>query len=558
MDKSLLLRQRESGVSSPLALTRRIALERERHLQLSTEEEVDTVGAHLCEARRGDAAGPSTSLSDEDPQMDGVFTMDIERAEGRYLLAGGMEGSVIAYDTWAAAATQSRDERSHGAHNTIGSVYSGHASDSAGIRKISSVFCIQPRTRQREWRNARQDTGRNSRTRERATEVGRTEMTRMQRLNYREDLESLVRRHRQRDYNERRARQSRARTNATGDRILSGQVAPVASFGSRTGNFHTSCVNSVQWYPVDSGCFVTAGNEGRIIVWDSNTLAAAIDFHFEENRVYKSLMPKHPRSHCLIAAAMEDPGIRLCDMVSGSCVHTLIGNTKSVQTIAWSPRDEHVLVSGSADGSIRFFDIRRTGAYMILDQNNAKPTMLDEAASIALCNGGIRSDGSVASSGGRRGCSNARKRMRSDGQLTSSNSAKAHNGGITAVTFTTDGTQLMSAGADGRIRLWDSITGLNTMVNYSATPRLKEGNEIAITSDSSTAFIPGAWDIGVYDVRSGKELTPLRGHFDRVNTAIMHPTEQTLYSGGGDSQILVWCPARPDSLNPTVCCRIEA
>ena len=108
----------------------------------------------------------------------------------------------------------------------------------------------------------------------------------------------------------------------------------------------------------------------------------------------------------------------------------------------------------------------------------------------------------------------------------------------------------MSAGTDGRLRLWDAITGRNTMVNFSDTPRLKEGNEIALTPDSSTAFVPGAWDVGVYDVRSGRQLAPLRGHFDRVNTVIMHPSEQTLYSGGGDSQILVWSPARPFSLNP--------
>ena len=549
-----LLRGRECGTSGPRELTRRMASERARRLQLSTEEEVDTVGAHLCEARRGAAAAHGAASDEEElRQMDGVFAMDIERAEGRYLLAGGMEGSIIAYDTWSAGPAGAVEREFRGARGGLLPLGDG-AEAGAGVRRITSVFCIQPRARRRESANAaarEEDAGP---PRDRRAEAGRAEMTRLQRLNQQEDLASLVRRHRQRSYSERRARQGRARTNDVGDRILSGPVAPAAAFGGRGGGFHSSCVNSVQWYPVDSGCFVTAGNEGRIIVWDSNTLSPAVDFHFEEHRLYKSLMPRSPRGHCLIAAAMEDPGVRLCDMVSGSCVHTLIGNVGAVHTLAWSPRDEHVLASGAADGSVRFFDIRRTGAYMILDQHNAKPTRLDEAASIALCNGGVRSDVSAAPAAGARAAraagAGSRKRARDDGRLTLSNSARAHDGGITALAFTADGTQLMSAGTDGRLRLWDAITGRNTMVNFSDTPRLKEGNEIALTPDSSTAFVPGAWDVGVYDVRSGRQLAPLRGHFDRVNTVIMHPSEQTLYSGGGDSQILVWSPARPFSLNP--------
>jgi DNA excision repair protein ERCC-8 len=62
--------------------------------------------------------------------------------------------------------------------------------------------------------------------------------------------------------------------------------------------------------------------------------------------------------------------MRLCDMKSGAFSHTLIGHKADVWTLAWSPRSEYMLASGSVDQTIRVWDIRRAGCLMVLDQHN--------------------------------------------------------------------------------------------------------------------------------------------------------------------------------------------
>lgn len=68
-------------------------------------------------------------------------------------------------------------------------------------------------------------------------------------------------------------------------------------------------------------------------------------------------------SHCLVASksfyhfvawlielsfkgAADEPRIRLCDLKSGADTHSLGGHVGSILSVAWSPREEHVLYSG--------------------------------------------------------------------------------------------------------------------------------------------------------------------------------------------------------------------
>jgi len=45
-----------------------------------------------------------------------------------------------------------------------------------------------------------------------------------------------------------------------------------------------------------------------------------------------------------------------------------------------------------------------------------------------------------------------------------------------------------------------------------------------------------------FEIRSGKQVTNLRGHLDSVNCCTFHTSQQELYSGANDRQILVYAP----------------
>lgn len=43
-----------------------------------------------------------------------------------------------------------------------------------------------------------------------------------------------------------------------------------------------------------------------------------------------------------------------------------------VMTVEWSTSSEWVLVTGGCDGAIRFWDIRRAGCFLVLDQSQSQ------------------------------------------------------------------------------------------------------------------------------------------------------------------------------------------
>ena len=57
--------------------------------------------------------------------------------------------------------------------------------------------------------------------------------------------------------------------------------------------------------------------------------------------------------HCLVAVGTAGSAVRLIDPLSGAVTHSLAGHSAAVMALAWSPREQHTLVTGGADGAVR-------------------------------------------------------------------------------------------------------------------------------------------------------------------------------------------------------------
>jgi DNA excision repair protein ERCC-8 len=53
------------------------------------------------------------------------------------------------------------------------------------------------------------------------------------------------------------------------------QIEPLAVVHRRQGGGHMYGVTSVQWFPHDTGMFVSSGNDGVVKLWDTNELCVA-------------------------------------------------------------------------------------------------------------------------------------------------------------------------------------------------------------------------------------------------------------------------------------------
>ncbi|XP_015900490.1 WD repeat-containing protein ATCSA-1 isoform X2 [Ziziphus jujuba] len=312
---------------------------------------------------------------------------------------------------------------------------------------------------------------------------------------------------------------------------------------------HRYSISSAIWYPIDTGLFITGSYDHHINVWDTNTTQVVVNFKMP-GKVYRTAMSSLATSHMLIAAGTEDVQVRLCDIASGAFAHTLSGHR------------------GGCDGAIRFWDIRRAGCFLVLDQSlsqlGRRPPILERSATtkVSTTKSLLTSPSSLtkarasqkklANGSGMKQSSickfPAKGPMRQrlhPGMLSSQDRATAHYGAVTGLKVTEDGMYLLSAGSDSRLRLWDVASGCNTLVNFE-TVRLQSSKpiQLATTQSSDLIFVPCMTTVKAFDVWSGKTSLTFRGHYECVNCCWFNFQDQELYTGGNDRQILVWSPSQ--------------
>ncbi|XP_071118181.1 DNA excision repair protein ERCC-8-like [Haliotis cracherodii] len=266
---------------------------------------------------------------------------------------------------------------------------------------------------------------------------------------------------------------------------------------------HKHSIQTVQWYPLDTGIFTSSGTDKLLKVWDTNRLVPADTFEFS-TIVYSHHMSPIATKHNLLAVGCQGSTVKLVDLKAGSATHMLKGHKSCVMSVKWSTRDEFILATGSTDNRVLLWDVRAAkGHLMSLDQHNG------EAAS------------SVA------------------------NSTTAHGGRVNGLSFTHDGLFLVTFGTDNRLRLWNTYTGKNCMVNYGSIENDSKKNiQIGLSQGGcpDVIFVPNDGNIDILDLHKGGYINTLRGHYNVVNCCLFNTNSHELFSGGSDRNILVWVP----------------
>jgi WD40 repeat protein len=129
-----------------------------------------------------------------------------------------------------------------------------------------------------------------------------------------------------------------------------------------------------------------------------------------------------------------------------------------------------------------------------------------------------------------------------------------HAGTIRGISLTPDGMQLISAGDDKVIRVWDWQAGKTIRTIRGQVGPGGEGKiyTIALSPDGRWLAAAG-WmapglgvrnsevgDIRLFDFRTGELAGLLSGHSDAVNSLAFSPDGKRLLSGGGDRTAILW------------------
>lgn len=257
------------------------------------------------------------------------------------------------------------------------------------------------------------------------------------------------------------------------------------------GQGHSHGITHLAFYPFDAEAFLSSSYDKSLKLWSTHRAALTAEFDLNATIYSHSMSPI--ADHVLVACATQHSNVRLVDLKSGSAVQGLVAHGGPVLCTSWSPRHPHVLVSGHADGRVRLWDVRRAGGVIaLLDQEDPL--------------GFVHRFGHAAAAGvGWAGTWHFRA------------SAQAHDEAVNGLQWTDDGRYLLSAGLDGRVRVWDAATGSNTLASFGPllqNPHARTVSFFVSPSGLSThrdlIFWPNQHEILVLDLHGGDLVTRLR------------------------------------------------
>ncbi|KAJ0401958.1 hypothetical protein P43SY_002005 [Pythium insidiosum] len=359
---------------------------------------------------------------------------------------------------------------------------------------------------------------------------------------------------------------------------------------SRSASSAPRGISSVDWYPVDGGLVVTSGFDGLVKVWDADVFRVECEFAFPGTKVFGAKFSPVSTTHALIAAVTASHEVRLCDMATESAVHSLLGHRDEVWSLAWSRASEFQLCTGSRNGEIRVWDIRRSGAtacLLALNQDGvadvpgrrgaslttnarrpARPMSLQAAATPSPSPSAARAGSGRQQAERERDQQRLKRRRVADDEAARSASqrtrsdphqaaavslARAHSSAVNALAFTPDGRFLLSSGHDDKLRLWHAATGEHLFANYEATvsSKVARGVQLAVVQEGAAAsgtlvFHPNGADgeLAAYAVHGsdGKPVSRYTAHYRSIGACCYRKTRRQLFTGGVDGLIMKWAP----------------
>ena len=279
---------------------------------------------------------------------------------------------------------------------------------------------------------------------------------------------------------------------------------PLIATTPRDSTGHDRAVVGCGWFH-DGGVFVSACCAGNVVVWDASTTQAACRFDLKQALASAALAPLSTGPTAAICAAgTGDGSARLCDARSGACHATLTHGHGAVAALAWHPTNGTLLTAG-ADGAAHLWDVRtlkKRGSLDRCDLSGAPASINDHVAKTA------------------------------------------HDGGLRLAVFSS--TVLLTAGADERLRAWDSTTGAFASDAFAPLQIKRTRSPAPLQSVflAAGALVPDGRNASLVSLESANEAwrTPDAGHAGDVRACAFSSAVNRVVSCDDRGGLVVWRP----------------
>lgn len=132
---------------------------------------------------------------------------------------------------------------------------------------------------------------------------------------------------------------------------------------SRVFKGHSAFVEDVAWSCLVHCLFASVGDDKKLMIWDTRTTSTekpnfSVDAHTEEI----NCVAFNPKNEFILATGSSDKTVALWDLRNlGHRLHTFEKHEEEIVQIGWSPFHETILASSSGDRRVNVWDLARIG-----------------------------------------------------------------------------------------------------------------------------------------------------------------------------------------------------